>query len=386
MVIPGIEVFLKNTPSWARGKRIGLLCNQASVDRGLRHSSFLIDEAFKGQLKAIFSPQHGLFSQKQDNMKESSHFFHEELGVPVFSLYSETRAPKDDALGLIDLLLIDLQDCGTRVYTYIWTMLLCLKACAKNDVSVAILDRPNPLGGVEVEGNILEKGLFSFVGMAEIPMRHGMTMGELSLFFRDAFSLDLELFVIRMEGWKRDMYFDDTGLIWVLPSPNMPSFETAIVYPGQVLLEGTNISEGRGTTRPFLQFGAPFLRQKEIKKELGDFQGIVLRDHIFEPTFNKWQGKECYGFEIHVTDKRKFRPYRFTLAFLSAVNRIQKEDFSWLPPPYEYDFHNLPEDLIIGNKDVRKALERGTEIDGLEPILQGDERLFIEKRAPFLLY
>ncbi len=386
MIISGLEVFIKERPSWALDKRIGLLCNQASVDKRLIHSRYLINEAFKGQLKAIFSPQHGLYSQKQDNMKESDHYFDEELGIPVFSLYSKTRAPEDEALGLIDLLLIDLQDCGTRVYTYIWTMLLCLKACAKKGVSVAILDRPNPLGGAEVEGNLLKKEFFSFVGMAEIPIRHGLTMGELSLFFKDTFSLDLELFVIKMKGWEREMYFDDTGLFWVLPSPNMPSLETALVYPGQVLLEGTNISEGRGTTRPFLQFGAPFLRQKDIKKELGDIPGVILREHVFEPTFNKWQGRECFGFEIHVTDKRKFRPYRFTLAFLSAINRVQKEDFSWLPPPYEYDFYNLPEDLIIGNKDIRKALEMGVEIDGLKPVLQRDERLFIEKRAPFLLY
>jgi len=381
----GLEGFVKERPSWTRGRRLGLLCNQASVDSSLNHARFLIDSAFPQGLCAIFSPQHGLFAQKQDNMKESEDLVDPDLGIPVFSLYSQKREPSRQQLDLIDLLVIDLQDCGTRVYTFIWTMLLAMRACAENQVAVVVLDRPNPLGGVEVEGNLLERGLFSFVGMAPIPMRHGMTIGELALYFAEQEGLDLELHVVKMAGWKRAMYFDDTGLSWVMPSPNMPRLETAIVYPGQVILEGTNLSEGRGTTLPFEIFGSPFLDPRPIREGL-QVLGAILRYQPFEPTFNKWQGKSCEGFQIHVTDRGLFRPYRFTLALLYLLNRVQREDFSWTPPPYEYDFWNLPADLIIGSSQIRKMIEKGAAVEEFEEIFREDEKTFKSRRESFLLY
>ena len=339
-------------------------------------------------LKAIFSPQHGLFADRQDNMQESGHCLDPELGIPVFSLYGETREPDPAWLEQTDLLLIDLQDVGCRVYTYIWTMLLCMKKCAQTGTAVAVLDRPNPVGGTAVEGNLLDKEFYSFVGLAPIPMRHGMTMGELALCFRDMLNLDLELHVLAMDGWNRDMYFPDTGLPWVWPSPNMPTFDTATVYCGQVILEGTNISEGRGTTRPFEVFGAPFIDMAAVSEQMEkwNLQGFYLRPQLFEPTFHKWAGTQCQGFQVHVTDIRAFDSYLFTLSLLSAIKRIHGDRFQWKSPPYEYEFEKLPADLIIGNSDVRKAVEQGHGPADMEKMWQQELSLFREERQAWLLY
>ncbi len=385
MIKLGIEKLIEKPPFWIKNKKLGLLCNQASVNSQLIHSRFLIKNKFNNKLKILFSPQHGLFSEKQDNMKESVHSFDTELNIPIFSLYSETRTPTDEALELIDILLIDLQDCGTRVYTYIWTMLLAMKKCAEKEIAVCVLDRPNPIGGDIVEGNILWEDLYSFVGLAPLPMRHGLTIGELALFFRDYFNLDLELHIIKMEGWQRRYYFDETGLTWVLPSPNMPHLQTAIVYPGQVILEGTNLSEGRGTTRPFEIFGAPYLNVNDFLKQLGEVNGAILRFQAFEPTFNKWQGKRCLGAQVHITNRNKFKPYRFTLKMLNTLFKLQDE-ISWTAPPYEYNYVDLPADLIIGNKTIRLMVESGADFSEIEEVLERDEKKFLELRAPFLLY
>ncbi len=356
------------------------------MDAKLRHSRMLINSAFPGKLKAIFSPQHGLFSEKQDNMKESGHEIDSALAIPVFSLYERSRIPSQQQLDLIDLFVVDLQDVGTRVYTYIWTLLLAMKACAKAGVALAVLDRPNPLGGSVVEGNILNEDLYSFVGMAPVPMRHGLTIGEIATMFVSIYGLDLELHVVRMNGWNRGMLFPDTGLPWVLPSPNMPTFDTALVYPGQVMLEGTNLSEGRGTTRPFEIFGAPYLDTDEVKRQLSCERDFLLREQSFEPTFNKWKGKRCKGFQIHVTNPYSFSPYRLSLDLLSIISRTCRSDFSWAPPPYEYEYEKLPADLIIGNKHIRSMVEQGQEMNDLHGLLKEDERNFLEIRRPWLLY
>jgi len=391
-IILGIEKFISNPPLWAKDKRIGLLCHQASLDSKLIHSKILLNNNFPARLKCLFSPQHGLFAQKQDNMIESSDVIDDEIEIPVFSLYGETRSPKEEHLSLIDIFIVDLQDVGTRVYTYIWTMLLAMRACAKRNVKFVVLDRPNPIGGEIIEGNILEKDLFSFVGLSPLPMRHGMTIGELALFFKEYEKLDLELYVIKMDGWKREMFFDDTELLWVWPSPNMPSVDTALVYPGQVIFEGTNVSEGRGTTRPFEVFGAPFLDTKrflEVFNALGiswEQYGFILRRQDFEPTFNKWQNKYCYGFQIHILDKKRFRPYLVSLAILYSIIQTSQKDFKWKSPPYEYEFKKLPIDLIIGNKKLRENLERGTNFKEIFKIVKKDIAIFDEQRRPFLLY
>ncbi|MGC9023122.1 MAG: exo-beta-N-acetylmuramidase NamZ family protein, partial [Dissulfurimicrobium sp.] len=298
------------------------------------------------------------------------------------------RVPEPWQLYDIELFLVDIQDIGCRVYTFIWTMYLAMKACAKAGIGMVVLDRPNPIGGCLVEGNLLDEGLKSFVGLAPIPMRHGMTVGELARFFVWLEDLDLELHVVRMDGWRRDMDFQDTGLPWIWPSPNIPTVDTALVYPGQVVLEGTNLSEGRGTTRPFEVFGAPYLdivRFKSAVERLA-LPGFVLREQYFEPTFHKWAGKRCRGFQIHVIDKRRYRPYLTTLSIVSLAKKLHPIDFQWREPPYEYDFERLPIDLIIGSETVRKAVEVGDGLEGIESLWHRDMEEFLRLRSRFLLY
>ncbi len=388
MTVTGLEKIATDLPRWLKGRRAGLLCNQASVDSRLNHARHILAQMPEVELQAVFSPQHGLFADKQDNMQESDHCTDPELGLPVFSLYGERREPDPAWFDNIDILLIDLQDVGCRVYTYIWTMLLCMRICARCRVATGILDRPNPLGGHQLEGNLLRDTLNSFVGLAPVPMRHGMTVGELAGYFKDLEKLDLELHICRMEGWKRRMYFNDTGLPWVWPSPNMPTLDTASVYPGQVVLEGTNLSEGRGTTRPFEVFGAPFLDIARIGKQVSawNLQGFTLRPQFFEPTFHKWKGLTCRGFQIHVTDPDNFDSFLVTLALLSAVNRIHPEEFRWKEPPYEYEFERLPADLIIGNTAVRKAVEQGRPPEELGEMWNDELEEFREARKKWLLY
>lgn len=388
MTTTGLEVFLRDPPSWIRGRRFGLLCNQASVDRSYRHAKDLLASVFPGQLTCLFSPQHGLHAEKQDNMVESPHGWDAGLRIPVFSLYAENRSPSADQLDELDLVLVDLQDVGCRVYTYVWTLLLLMEACACGGKGVAILDRPNPIGGTKVEGNLLDPGLFSFVGHAVIPMRHGMTIGELAGFLVMDKGLDLELHVVRLEGWKREWDLAMAGLPWVWPSPNMPTLDTARVYPGQVVLEGTCLSEGRGTTRPFEVFGAPFLDLAGIRADFErmGLEGCVLRDQYFEPTFQKWQGNRCMGFQIHVTDFSLYEPYVTTLALLSSIKRRHPEDFFWRDPPYEYEYVRLPADLIIGDRRVREAVECGAGPNEFRSLWQEGLKEFAALRRRFLLY
>ncbi|MFO7555115.1 MAG: DUF1343 domain-containing protein [Desulfobacterales bacterium] len=384
----GLENFLSSPPNWIVGNRIGLLCNPASVDRNFCHASELINRKFPDQLKALYSPQHGFFSEKQDNMIESDDLIDPVLNVPVFSLYGQTRVPDNRMLDPIDILIIDLQDVGTRVYTFIHTMSYCLEAAKKFGKKVIVLDRPNPINGCMIEGNLLVSECASFVGRYPIPMRHGLTIGELSLLFNSDYGIGCDLDVIPMSGWKRDMFFMDTGLPWIPPSPNMPSPVSAMVYPGQVLWEGTNISEGRGTTLPFEIFGAPFFNTKRLLSTLGGnrLPGATLRPVAFEPTFNKWSGSRCNGFQIHVTDPYEFKPYITTLKLLQAVIYHHNEMFQWKYPPYEYEFKRLPIDLIIGDKDIRQRIQNLDEISAIEKSWLKNLEAFAETSQRFHLY
>jgi len=392
MILTGIEDLKKDHPPYLKNKKIGLLCNQASIDSDYNYSWQILASNYKNSLKAIFSPQHGFFAQKQDNMKESSNDSLDELKIPVYSLYSSTRAPLKEQLDDIDCLVVDIQDVGCRVYTFIWTIYLCMKACNEFGKSILILDRPNPINGEQIEGTILDTAYESFVGMLPIPMRHGMTVGELALYFKDLTKLDnLDLKIIKMQGWHRDMCFDDTGLPWVFPSPNMPSINTAIVYPGQVILEGTNISEGRGTTLPFELFGAPFLNCRLIFSEMEKiekFSGIILRRQDFEPTFNKFQGELCRGFQIHVTDRKKYNSYLISLYLLYLIKKFHKDDFSWKQPPYEYEFKKLPIEIILADKGLFEMINNKHEIDfdTLATYLNKDLAEFKEISNKYLLY
>jgi uncharacterized protein YbbC (DUF1343 family) len=263
-------------------------------------------------------------------------------------------------LSHIDIFVVDLQEAGCRVYTFITTLFSCLEEAARLGKTVIVLDRPNPVGGT-MEGNVLLPGMTSFVGVHPIPLRHGLTMGELASFFNRDAGIGADLRVVPMKGWRRSMLFTDTGLPWVPPSPNLPTPESAVVYPGQVLLEGTNLSEGRGTTRPFELCGAPFIDSAALVRALGRYRlpGVVPREASFEPTFQKWRGKVCHGLQLHVTDPSVYRPVRTTLALLREVIRRRPEDFAWKKPPYEYESRRLPFDILSGDPRIRAILEGG---------------------------
>lgn len=363
----GCEVLLEEAPQWFLSQRLGLLANQASVDGSFTHTSSLISR-HGGNLACLFSPQHGFYAEKQANMQESMDNWDSSLRVPIFSLYGAVREPSYEMLEKIDILLIDLQDVGTRVFTYSTTMGLCLEAAARIGVKVVVLDRPNPINGESVEGNILCRDYRSFVGRYPLPMRHGLTMGELARFIVEKCHVPCDLEVIPMRGWKRENYLGDTNRAWVFPSPNMPTWETALLYPGMVLLEGTNISEGRGTTMPFHIFGAPFIDQRKFLRHLekAGLEGVIFRPVCFEPVFDKWAGQTCYGFQIHVTNQKEFRPYRLGLALLQTFYRIHRDHFTWLPPPYEYEWKRSPIDILLGDGTLRQRLENGEDVSTVE--------------------
>jgi uncharacterized protein YbbC (DUF1343 family) len=387
MITLGLERLLQDPPAGLRGKRLGLLCNQASTDHRFRHSRDLVRRAFGADLTCLFSPQHGFFAEKQDNMIESDHMTDPVTGLPLFSLYGEVRKPTAAMLDHCDVLLVDLVDVGTRVYTFLYTLAYCLEAAAEQGKEVVVLDRPNPVGGVALEGNLLRESCRSFVGLYPIPMRHGMTLGELALLIRGEFGLDCRLQVMAMTGWRREMLFADTGLPWVFPSPNLPTPRSALVYPGQVIWEATNISEGRGTTMPFELFGAPFCRHAEILAGIAatPLPGCHLRPLVFEPVAGKWAGRPCVGFQLHVTDPATYRPYRTSLALLQALARLYP-DFALKPPPYEYEYERLPIHLVLGNEELWPRLLAGESIMELEASWQDELADFARRRQAYLLY
>jgi uncharacterized protein YbbC (DUF1343 family) len=384
-VCPGLDVLNEEYRKKLKGCRLGLLSNQGSLDLRLRSAEAVVSEILPGQLKALFGPQHGHGGEDQDNMVETDHSFDPGLQVPVFSLYSREREPMPEMFDLIDVLLIDLQDVGTRVYTFSSTVLACLRAAARAGKRVVVLDRPNPLGGEIVEGNLLKPELYSFVGSYSLPMRHGLTMGEMALVFNRVFDLGCDLDIVALKGWRRSMIWQETGLRWFMPSPNMPLPETAQVYPGQVLWEGTNISEGRGTCRPFEMFGAPFLDTASILKGLGDKEqeGSVFQEISFRPTFHKWQGQLCKGFMIHITNPATYSPYALSLALLREILNLHRASFSWKEPPYEYEYERMPIDLILGDSGLREGLDKGVI---LEPFWNDELENYLEWRKPYLLY
>lgn len=375
---------------WRRfkGQRLGLLSNQASLTRNFKSARDVVTRRLPGQLKALFGPQHGHGGADQDNMIETPHDVDDGLNIPVFSLYAEARCPNSEMFDSMDTLLVDLQDVGTRVYTFSSTLLECLKAAAGYGKKVVVLDRPNPVGGDILEGNLLETDLFSFVGPAALPMRHGLTMGEMALIFKAVYNLDCDLEVISMAGWRRQMNWPETGLPWLMPSPNMPCAETALVYPGQVLWEGTHVSEGRGTCRPFEIFGAPYFEPEKIRSFLdpGALKGCCLQDYTFRPTFHKWADDLCHGFMIHIRDRRFFRPFHLSMAVLGAVLELYGDKFEWKEPPYEYEYEKKPIDMILGNVEIRRKLESGVKVDELKNHYGTALEDFNRWRKSYLLY
>jgi uncharacterized protein YbbC (DUF1343 family) len=370
------------------GKRVGVVCNPASVDRGFGQIADRLAAHPRAALAALFGPQHGFRSDLQENMVETAHGRDEGRQLPVYSLYSDVREPTGEMLRGIDVLVIDLQDVGCRVYTYIYTMANCLKAARRHGVKVIVCDRPNPIGGVSVEGPMLEAGYESFVGLYPIPMRHGMTIGELARLFNEHFGIGADLDVVPMGGWRREMFHDGTDVPWVMPSPNMPTLDTALVYPGTVLFEGTSVSEGRGTTRPFELTGAPGVSAESFCQALNkrSLPGVFFRPVMFEPTFHKHARFGCGGCQIHVVDRLAFRPVLVAVALVSAFRASDPGGFRWRDPPYEYEHVKLPFDILTGSPWVRLQIEAGTPAEDIARSWEPAVSEFQNVRRRFLLY
>jgi uncharacterized protein YbbC (DUF1343 family) len=376
-----------------RGRSVGIVCNPASIDANFRHIVHRA-EASDVTVTAIFGPQHGLNSDLQENMIETAHGA-TTIGtvrrreVPVYSLYSETREPTADMLRGLDALVIDLQDVGTRIYTYIYTMANCLRAGARHGLPIIVCDRPNPIGGVAVEGPMLEPGYESFVGQFPIPMRHGMTIGELAVLFNDHFGIGAKLEVVCMRGWDRADYMDDADMPWVLPSPNIPTLDAAITYPGTVLFEGTNVSEGRGTTKPFELLGAPWVRDADAFADALNAEqmpGVHFRAHAFEPVFHKGAGRTCGGVQMHIVHRRQVRAVETGVVLIDAFRRADPSAFAWREPPYEYEYVKPPIDILFGSDRLRKALEAGVSPRELADGWLPGVAEFMKLRERFLLY
>ena len=387
MVRTGCDILSGGGYTLPAGAKTGLLANQASVSSSLVHTADIIVRS-DADLACLFGPQHGPSGLTQANMIEWEGYSDPRLGIPVHSLYGETRSPLPETLEDLDIVLVDLQDVGARPYTYIWTALLMMRACAAAGIDVIVLDRPNPLGGIEVEGPVLEGGYESFVGLWPLPLRHGMTIGEILLGINREESEPCALEIIKMQGWKRDMLFTDTGLPWVMPSPNIPTHDTALVYPGMVLLEGTNISEGRGTTRPFELSGAPWIDPLELSfaLESAGVPGAVFRPAVFRPTFDKYTGEECGGVQVHVTDPASFRPVFCAVAVIRAAAELYPESFAWLDPPYEYETEKLPIDIIYGGPGLRDGIGAGMTAEDIASSWKRPLERFLESRTGLLLY
>lgn len=384
----GLEKILDEQINLLKGLRVGLICNPASVNHQFQHAADLFYENERINLTTLFGPQHGIRGDVQDNMIETSHIVDSQTEIPIYSLYSETRQPTQEMLSGIDALVFDLQDVGCRVYTFIYTMANCMRACALYGKKMFVLDRPNPINGLDIEGNLLELGHESFVGMYPIPMRHGLTVGELAKFFNTDFELHCELEVITMDNWSREDFYDETDAPWVMPSPNMPTVDTSVVFPATVYLEGTQVSEGRGTTHPFETIGASYINALEYADALTSLElsGVIFRPINFLPTFQKFAGESCSGVFLHVTDREAFEPVITGLAIIKTIFDLYPNDFKWKNPPYEYVYDRNPFDVIAGTTKTREFFELGKTIKEIKQSWQMDIEEFYKTREKYLLY
>jgi uncharacterized protein YbbC (DUF1343 family) len=384
----GLEKVLDNPTKYFGDSRVGLICNQATVNHEFRHAADLFFEHPEINLTTLFGPQHGIRGDVQDNMIETGHSIDKRTNLPIFSLYSETRIPTAEMYENIDVIVFDLQDVGCRVYTFIYTMANAMIAAAQYGKKVFVLDRPNPINGINVEGNILEIGQESFVGQYPIPMRHGLTCGELAKLFNSEFGIGCELEVVTMDGWERQMYADETDTPWVLPSPNMPTVDTAVVFPATVIFEGTKTSEGRGTTRPFEFIGASYIDAKKYADRLNalNLPGVYFRDVGFIPTFQKEAGLNCGGVFVHVMSRSSFKPVITGIGMLKVMFDMYPDNFQWKNPPYEYVFDRNPFDVIMGTTATRVSIEKGETIASIEESWKTGILAFCELRTQYLLY
>ncbi len=389
MVQTGLEFFLSTAYKKYRGQRLGVLCNQASVDRNLRHISELILNKKLGlNVTCFVGPQHGIRGEKQDNMVESQDFVDSITRLPVFSLYGSSRVPTMDLLHKIDTFVVDLQDIGSRVYTFMYTLANTMRAAKEHGKKVVVLDRPNPVGGNLIEGNVLEQEFASFVGQFPICVRHGLTMGEIANLFNEAFNIGCDLEVVPLKGWKRENYGDSWGRDWVPPSPNIPNLTSAIIFSGMVFFEGTNISEGRGTTRPFEWIGAPYVQPDRLAKEMNQLKlpGVYFRPIFFQPSYQKHKDTICGGVQIHVSQRKTFNAFRTGLYLLERIATMHPGDFQWKKPPYEYEYDRMPIDLIAGTAKIREAIDQGKGVREIEKEFSQQLKVFAKVRKQYLLY
>jgi uncharacterized protein YbbC (DUF1343 family) len=384
----GIDRLLTAERSLIAGGRVGLLCNPASVDARFQHTADRLKSDPDVTLAALFGPQHGFRSDLQDNMIETPHGRDCRRNVPIYSLYSETREPTAEMLRGLVVLIVYLQDVGTRVYPFIYPMANCMRAAARHGVRVVVCDRPNPIGGDQIEGARLQDPWTSFVGQFPIPMRHGLTIGELARLFNEEFGIGANLDVVALEGWRRGAYLDETGLPWIIPSPNLPTLDSAIVYPGAVLVEGTLLSEGRGTTRPFELIGAPWIDGERLADAMNarGLPGVHFRPAFFEPTFQKHAKRSCGGCQIHVLDRRAFAPLRTAVELIAAFRAANPDRFEWRSPPYEYEHDKEPIDILYGTDRLRQTVDEGGDVGALIDGWRQDEDDFARQRTPYLLY
>jgi len=383
----GLEVLVHERQGLLHGRRVALLAHQASIDSRYAHAAPLLSDLRRARLVRLLAPEHGLWGAAQDHARVGA-TRDPATGLPVWSLYGARRAPTRTMLGGVDVLVVDLQDVGARYYTFVWTMALTMRVCARAGVAVVVLDRPNPLGGAVVEGNVPDPAFASFVGLYPLPARHGLTIGELAAYLNERHALGCDLTVVSMKGWRRAMLWESTGLPWVAPSPNMPTPDTARVYPGGCLVEGTNLSEGRGTTRPFEWIGAPYLdghRYADALNALG-LPGVQFRPARFAPTFHKWAGRLCDGVQVHVTDRARFKPFLTGLALIAVARRQGRTRFAWRRPPYEFEKRRLPIDILCGTDTIRRAIERGAAVSTIEHSWQAGHGRWLRARAPYLAY
>ncbi|MGQ9663771.1 MAG: exo-beta-N-acetylmuramidase NamZ family protein [bacterium] len=381
----GIDILTAHQFERLRDKKIALLTHIPATDSKLISTISHFTNSKTVDTKLILSPEHGLFSAMQDQVFIKNH---QQKSIPVVSLYGRELCPPLKILKTIDIAIIDLVDIGVRYYTFIWTAILLIKAMAELHKKVLILDRPNPLNGATVQGPVLEKEFSSFVGLYPLPVRHGMTIGEICNMINRKYKIDCDLEVIKMEGWKRSYCFTDCQRFWTIPSPNMPSFDTSVVYPGMCLLEGTNVSEGRGTTRPFEIFGAPWIDEEELVRELRkiDISGVRFRPLKFIPTFHKYKGKLCGGVQIYVDNIKSFDPVVLGLEIIRLIKMLYPKNFAWRMPPYEFEKKRLPFDILIGNSWIREAIERGDSVSSMKKRWQRELNDFIHTRRKYLLY
>ncbi len=386
----GIEVLLEDHREELAHRSIGLCCNPTSVNHDFRHIIDIFNDEPNINLKVLFGPEHGIRSEAQDMIGVDDNV-DSLTGLPVYSLYGSDESslkPTPEMLKEVDLLIFDIQDIGSRYYTYIYTMSYLMEAAAEQGIELWVLDRPNPISGHLVEGPKIEEGYFSFVGRFPIAVRHGMTAGELALLFNDIFNINCQLKVIPMKGWKRHLWLDQTDVPWILPSPNMPTLDTATVYPGGCLFEGTNLSEARGTTKPFEFVGAPYLDPFQMAKQLNalTLPGVHFRPIHFSPTFHKWKFESCGGVQIHVLDRESFKPFLTGIAVLKVAYELGGENFQWREEVYEFVGDRLAIDLLLGHPHLRKAIERGDSLEKIEQSWQTEFEEFLHLRQNYLLY